>query len=48
MFFVKGTGERIGELSESDKAGCILRIDDEAQGYRIWWGMSEGVSNGDM
>ncbi|MCQ1059640.1 rhamnulose-1-phosphate aldolase [Photobacterium sp. DNB23_23_1] len=38
IFFVKGTGERIRELNEPDKAGCVLRIDDQAEGYHILWG----------
>ncbi len=38
IFFVKGTGQRIRELRNPEKAGCILRIDDEAKGYHILWG----------
>ncbi|UPW18805.1 rhamnulose-1-phosphate aldolase [Agarivorans sp. TSD2052] len=38
IFFVKGTGERIRELSRPEDAGCVLRIDDEAKGYHILWG----------
>jgi rhamnulose-1-phosphate aldolase len=38
IFFVKGTGERIRELVKPQDAGCVLRIDDEAQGYHILWG----------
>ncbi|WP_105901193.1 rhamnulose-1-phosphate aldolase [Vibrio gangliei] len=38
IFFVKGTGERIRELDQPQLAGCILRIDDDAQGYHILWG----------
>ncbi len=38
IFFVKGTGERIRELDKPELAGCILRIDDKAQGYHILWG----------
>lgn len=38
IFFVKGTGERIRELSNPELAGCVLRIDDEARGYHILWG----------
>jgi len=38
LFFVKGTGERIRELSCPENAGCILRIDDEAKGYHLLWG----------
>ncbi|WP_417067793.1 rhamnulose-1-phosphate aldolase [Niveibacterium terrae] len=38
IFFVKGTGERIRELRAPDLAGCVLRIDDKAEGYHILWG----------
>ncbi|MDG3084863.1 rhamnulose-1-phosphate aldolase [Vibrio hannami] len=38
IFFVKGTGERIRELNQPEKAGCVLRIDDEAKGYHLLWG----------
>lgn len=38
IFFVKGTGERIRELSRPEEAGCILRIDDDAKGYHLLWG----------
>lgn len=38
IFYVKGTGQRIRELREPDKAGCVLRIDDQAQGYHLLWG----------
>lgn len=38
LFFVKGTGERIRELRDPEAAGCILRIDDSAQGYHLLWG----------
>ncbi|AEN66061.1 TPA: rhamnulose-1-phosphate aldolase [Enterobacter soli] len=38
IFFVKGTGERIRELRDPTLAGCVLRIDDKAQGYHLLWG----------
>ncbi|MGF1735918.1 rhamnulose-1-phosphate aldolase [Photobacterium satsumensis] len=38
IFYVKGTGERIRELSQPDQAGCILRICDDANGYHLLWG----------
>lgn len=38
IFFVKGTGERIRELKKPEQAGCILRIDDQADGYHLLWG----------
>ncbi|SBT13486.1 rhamnulose-1-phosphate aldolase [Vibrio celticus] len=38
IFFVKGTGERIRELTTPHDAGCVLRIDDEAKGYHLLWG----------
>ncbi len=38
IFFVKGTGERIRELKKPEQAGCILRIDDQANGYHLLWG----------
>ncbi|WP_394154331.1 rhamnulose-1-phosphate aldolase [Vibrio maritimus] len=38
IFYVKGTGERIRELVSPHSAGCILRIDDNAQGYHLLWG----------
>ncbi len=41
IFFVKGTGERIRELNHPELAGCILRIDDNAEGYHILWGGRE-------
>lgn len=38
VYFVKGTGERLRDLSRPDVAGCILRIDDTASGYHVIWG----------
>ncbi|MFB9136487.1 rhamnulose-1-phosphate aldolase [Vibrio olivae] len=38
IYYVKGTGQRIRELRDPDYAGCILRINDQANGYRILWG----------
>jgi rhamnulose-1-phosphate aldolase len=38
IFFVKGTGERIRDLNAPENAGCVLRIDDEANGYHVLWG----------
>jgi rhamnulose-1-phosphate aldolase len=38
VFFVKGTGERIRELNEPEKAGCVLCIDENAEGYYLLWG----------
>ncbi|SDQ13026.1 rhamnulose-1-phosphate aldolase [Pseudovibrio sp. Tun.PSC04-5.I4] len=38
VFFVKGTGERIRELREPHLAGCILKIDETAEGYHLLWG----------
>ncbi len=41
IYFVKGTGQRIRELREPEKAGCILRIDEQAAGYYLLWGGNE-------
>lgn len=38
IYYVKGTGQRIRELRDPDYAGCILRINDQANGYQILWG----------
>ncbi|WP_456296357.1 rhamnulose-1-phosphate aldolase [Vibrio sp. AK197] len=38
IYYVKGTGQRIRELRDPDYAGCILRINDQANGYHILWG----------
>ena len=38
IYYVKGTGQRIRELRDPDYAGCILRINDKADGYQIIWG----------
>jgi rhamnulose-1-phosphate aldolase len=38
IYFVKGTGQRIRELREPGYAGCILKINDRANGFFILWG----------
>lgn len=38
VYFVSGTGERLRELTSPEVAGCIIRIDDKAQGFHILWG----------
>jgi len=37
-YFMKGSGERMRDLVRPDQAGCIIRIDDQAQGYQVLWG----------
>ena len=43
IFFVKRTGERIRDMVQPKKGGCIVRIDNDANGYRILW---EGAGPG--
>lgn len=38
IYYVKGTGQRIRELREPDYAGCILQINQTADGFAILWG----------
>lgn len=38
IYYVKGTGQRIRELRDPEYAGCILRINQAANGYQIVWG----------
>ncbi len=38
VYFVKGTGERMRDLCQPDRAGCILRVNDSATGYQVIWG----------
>lgn len=38
VYFVSGTGERLRELDIPENAGCILRINDSANGYNLLWG----------
>lgn len=38
IYFVKGTGQRIRELRNPGYAGCILKINESADGYFILWG----------
>jgi rhamnulose-1-phosphate aldolase len=37
VFFVKRTGERIRDMIRPKRGGCIVRIDDGAQGYHVLW-----------
>ncbi len=38
IYYVKGTGQRIRELRDPAYAGCVLQINDAANGYQILWG----------
>lgn len=38
IYYVKGTGQRIRELRDPAYAGCVLKINDSANGYQILWG----------
>ena len=38
IYYVKGTGQRIRELRDPQYAGCVLQINEEANGYQILWG----------
>ena len=38
VLFITGTGMFLRDLIIPEKAGCIIRIDDEAKGYHIVWG----------
>ncbi|MFA0088189.1 rhamnulose-1-phosphate aldolase [Vibrio sp. 10N.261.51.F12] len=38
IYYVKGTGQRIRELRNPEYAGCVLKINSEANGYQIIWG----------
>ncbi len=38
IYYVKGTGQRIRELRDADYAGCVLKINTQANGYQILWG----------
>ncbi|WP_432453952.1 MULTISPECIES: rhamnulose-1-phosphate aldolase [unclassified Agarivorans] len=38
IYYVKGTGQRIRELRDAAYAGCILRINADANAYQILWG----------
>ncbi len=38
IYYVKGTGQRIRELREPGYAGCILKINEKADGFYILWG----------
>lgn len=38
IYYVKGTGQRIRELRDPEYAGCIIQLNDMANGYRILWG----------
>ena len=38
VFFVTGTGERLRNLSDPSKAGCIVKFSHDASGYHILWG----------
>lgn len=38
IYYVKGTGQRIRELRDPAYAGCILRINAQANGFQILWG----------
>ncbi len=43
--FVTGTGERLRDLVRPELSSCIIRIDDNNQGYHILWG---GENNPDF
>ena len=38
VFFVTGTGERLRELTRPSEAGCIVRFDQEVNGFHVLWG----------
>jgi len=38
LFYAKGTNERVRELRDPQAVGAIIRIDDDASGYRVLWG----------
>ena len=38
IYYVKGTGQRIRELRDPGYAGCIVRINAQANGYKFLWG----------
>ncbi|MCM2680690.1 rhamnulose-1-phosphate aldolase [Echinimonas agarilytica] len=38
IYFVKGTGQRIRELRDPAYAGCILRVNDQANAFQVVWG----------
>ncbi len=38
VFFVTGTGERLRELSRPSVTSCIVRYDDDANGFHVLWG----------
>ncbi len=38
VFWAKRTQERIRDLIEPKRGGCVMRIDDQAAGYHVLWG----------
>lgn len=37
-FFVTGTGERIRDLEKPEESSCIIKFDENVEGYHILWG----------
>lgn len=45
VMFVTGTGKRLRDLRDPTAAACVLRVDENADGYHIvWGGNSEGFA----